>query len=103
MAREIPNKLLSFLKTAPDDVDDGYEYASELNRILNSDDCQAVLSPGETDALREFADEVKKIGEINYYSRDRIAELERKHFGAGGITGYLKGDQGKPEKPVWPF
>lgn len=103
MSREIPYKLLSFLKTALDDVDDGYEYASELRRILNSDECQTVLSPKEIDALREYADEVKQVGEINNYSRERILEIEREHFGTRGIPGYLKSDHGEPGKPVWPF
>ena len=35
MSREIPNKLLTFFKTAFEDMDDGYEYFSDLNRILN--------------------------------------------------------------------
>ncbi|NLV36013.1 MAG: hypothetical protein GXY17_04980 [Clostridiaceae bacterium] len=103
MSREIPQKLMSFLKTAVDDVDDGYEYASELRRILNSDDCQTVLSPKEIEALREYADEVKTVGEINYYTSERIREIEKEHFGTRGITGYLKADHGEPEKPVWPF
>ncbi len=103
MSREIPNNLSSFLKTALDDVDDGFEYASELNRILNSDDCQAALSPKEIDALREYAQEVKKVGEINHYTTERILEIEKEHFGTRGIPGYLKADHGKPEKPVWPF
>ncbi|MGE5614047.1 MAG: hypothetical protein ACM3XR_06530 [Bacillota bacterium] len=103
MSRAIPDKLSRFLKTALDDVDDGFEYASELRRILNSDECQAALSPKEIDALREYADEVKKVGEIDYYSKERILEIERAHFGARGILGYLKADHGEPEKPVWPF
>lgn len=103
MSREIPNKLLTFLKTALEDVDDGYEYASELNRILNSEDCQTVLSPKEIDALREYAEEVKIVGEINHYSQERILEIEKEHFGTRGIPGYLKVDHGAPEKPIWPF
>jgi len=103
MSRVIPDKLLTFLKTALVDVDDGYEYASELNRILNSDDCQSALSPKEIDALREYAEDVRKVGEINYYSRERINEIEREHFGTRGILGYLKADHGEPGKPVWPF
>ena len=103
MSREVPQKLVSFLKTALEDVDDGYEYASELNRILNSDDCQAALSPKEIDALREYAENVKKVGEINHYTKEHILEIEREHFGTRGIPGYLKVDHGSPEKPVWPF
>jgi hypothetical protein len=103
MSREIPQKLVSFLKTALEDVDDGFEYASELNRILNSDDCQAVLSPKEIDALREYAENVKKVGEINYYTKEQISEIEREHFGTRGIPGYLKVDHGNPGKPLWPF
>jgi predicted house-cleaning noncanonical NTP pyrophosphatase (MazG superfamily) len=103
MAKEIPNALLNFLKTALDDVDDGYEYASELNRILNSDECQTSLSPKEIEALRDYADDVRKVGEINFYTRERIAEIKRDHFGTRGIPGYLKANHGKPEKPVWPF
>lgn len=103
MSREVPQKLVSFLKTALEDVDDGYEYASELNRILNSDDCQAALSPKEIDALREYAENVKKVGEINHYTKEQILEIEREHFGTRGIPGYLKVDHGNPEKPIWPF
>ncbi len=103
MPGEIPDKLKYFLKTALDDVDDGYEYASELNRILNSDDCQISLSPKEIDALREYAEEVKKVGEINHYTTEQIHEIEREHFGSRGIMGYLKADHGAPEKPIWPF
>lgn len=103
MSREIPGKLMTFLKTALDDVDDGFEYSSELRRILNSDDCQQALSSKEIDALREYADEVKTVGEINHYSRERILEIEKEHFGTRGIFGYLKADHGEPEKPVWPF
>lgn len=103
MSRVIPGNLAAFLKIALDDVDDGFEYASELRRILNSDGCQAALSPKEIDALREYADEVKKVGEINHYSRERILEIEREHFGTRGIPGYLGIDHGNPEKPVWPF
>ncbi len=103
MSRVIPQNFISFLKTALDDVDDGYEYASELRRILNSDDCQTSFSPKEIDALREYADDVKTVGEINYYSSERILEIEKEHFGARGILGYLKVDHGEPEKPVWPF
>ena len=103
MSREIPNRLMYFLKTALEDVDDGYEYASELNRILNSDDCQTVLSPKEIDALREYAEEVKKVGEINQYTTEQILEIEKEHFGTRGIPGYLKADHGAPEKPIWPF
>lgn len=103
MSREIPQKLSSFLKTALDDVDDGYEYASELRRVLNSEECQEALSPKEIDALREYADAVKEVGEIDHYSRERILEIEKEHFGTRGIPGYLKADHGSPQKPVWPF
>ena len=103
MAREVPENLNYFLKNAVKDADDGYEYASELNRILNSDSCQLALSGKEIDALREFADSVKKaIGEINYYSEEKIKEIEREHFGSGGILGYLGAVQ-EQEKPKWPF
>jgi len=103
LSREIPQKLLNFLKNAVKDVDDGYEYASELNRILNSDDCQLVLKQREIEDLRSFADQVKKsIGEINYYSEERIKDIEREHFGSRGIVGYL-GVSNEPSKPLWPF
>lgn len=103
MSREIPDKLSFFLKTALDDSDDGFEYAMELRRILNTDDCQTALSPKEIDAMREYAEEVKKVGEINHYTRERILEIEREHFGSRGIPGYLKADHGSPQKPIWPF
>jgi hypothetical protein len=103
MQREIPEKLRYFLKNALNDVDDGYEYSSELNRILNSDDCQLSMSSREIEALREYADEVKKVGEINHYTEERIVEIERERFGSRGILGYLNADHGAPAKPLWPF
>ncbi len=103
MPREIPESLKLFLKNALKDMDDGYEYASELNRILNSDDCQRVLTGKETDALRRYADDVKKVGEMNYYAEERIKELERDHFGSRGLLGYLGVEPEAPRKPVWPF
>lgn len=103
MARDIPQQLLIFLKNAVKDVDDGYEYASELNRITNSDDCQLKLKSKEIEALRAYADSVKKsVGEINAYSEEKIKEIEREHFGSQGILGYL-GVVEKPSKPAWPF
>ncbi|HHW48024.1 MAG TPA: hypothetical protein GXX14_05330 [Clostridiaceae bacterium] len=103
MARTVPDNLLYFLKNAIKDVDDGYEYASELNRILNSDSCQTALSSKEIEALRDFADEVKKsAGEINYYSEEKIKDIERRHFGERGIMGYLGLESEKP-KFQWPF
>ncbi|MFZ5988296.1 MAG: hypothetical protein ACOYWZ_14380 [Bacillota bacterium] len=101
MAREIPQKLVSFLKNAVKDVDDGYEYASELNRIINSDECQAALTSKEIEAIREFADKVKKIGEINHYSEEKIKDIEREIFGSQGIMGYL--GVTTQSKPQWPF
>lgn len=101
MAREIPQKLVSFLKNAVKDVDDGYEYASELNRIINSDECQAALTSKEIEAIREFADKVKKIGETNYYSEEKIKDIEREIFGSQGIMGYL--GVTTQSKPQWPF
>lgn len=103
MARELPEKLLYFLKNAFKDVDDGYEYASELRRILNSDDCQRTLSGRELEALRDFAEDVKKVGELNYYTEEKVKELEQEHFGSRGILGYLGVEPGAPQKPVWPF
>lgn len=102
MNGEIPEKLKHFLKTAIKDVDDGYEYASELHRILNSDECQTTLSGKEIDSLREYAEAVKKVGEINYYSEQKIKDLEMEFFGEHGILGYL-GEVIVSKKPVWPF
>jgi len=103
MPREIPEKLLPFLKNAVKDVDDGYEYASELNRILNSDECQAALTSKEIEALRDYADDVRKnVGEMDYYSEERIKNIEEEHFGRRGILGYL-GVVKEPPKPQWPF
>jgi hypothetical protein len=102
MDRVIPEKLLYFLKNGIKDADDGYEYASELNRILSSEDCQTALKSKEIELLREFAEKAKKIGEINYYSEERVKELERELFGVRGILGYL-GAADAPSKPQWPF
>jgi hypothetical protein len=101
MAREIPQKLLYFLKNAIKDVDDGYEYASELSRILHSDDCQKALTAKEMERLREYGDKVQKIGEINYYAEEKIRDMEREYFGSRGILGFL--GAGPEEKPQWPF
>jgi len=104
MLREIPDKLLIFLNNAIKDVEDGYEYASELNRILNSDDCQRALSSKEIEALRDYADDVRKeVGEIDRYSEEKIKEIEWEHFGQRGILGYLGVKEYDKPKPVWPF
>lgn len=101
MSRNIPEKLVYFLKNGPKDVDDGYEYASELNRILNSDDCQLSLSSKEVELLRDYADKVKKLGEINHYTEERIKDVEREFFGSRGILGFL--GVTTESKPQWPF
>lgn len=101
MDRVIPQKLLYFLKNAVKDVDDGYEYASELNRILNSDDCQTALNVKEIEALRDYADSVKDVGEINHYTEEKIQEIEYDIFGNRGILGFL--GVGSAPKPKWPF
>ena len=88
MAREIPQKLIIFLKNAIKDVDDGYEYSSELNRILNSDECQTALTGKEIEALRDYSDKIKKIGEINYYSEQKIKDIETEFFGGKGILDF---------------
>lgn len=103
MPREVPEKLLYFMKNALKDLDDGYEYASELRRILNSEDCQGALSGKELEALREYAEEVKKVGEINHYTVEKIKEIECDHFGSRGILGYLGLESGTICKPTWPF
>jgi hypothetical protein len=105
MAQNIPEKLIYFLKNALKDVDDGYEYSSELNRILNSDDCQTALSGLEIETLREFAEKVKKIGEINHYSEERVKEIEREIFGNRGVMEFLSADHSKTvdSQFKWPF
>lgn len=103
MKRELPDILLSFLKDGIKDMEDGYEYASEFNRILNSDDCQRILTGRELDALRDYADEVRKVGEINHYTQEKIKEIEREHFGSRGIKGYLHLEEATEQTFVWPF
>ena len=103
MNREIPQKLLYFLKNGVKDVDDAYEYASELNRILNSDECQHSLTSKEIELLRDYADRVKSLGEITYYTEERIKDSEREFFGNRGILGFLKVEQSPQSKPLWPF
>lgn len=103
MPREIPQKLLYFLENSLKDVDDGFEYASELYRLLNSDDCQKSLKSKEIEALRDYAAEVKKsIGEIDHYSEEKLKAIETDHFGERGILGYL-GVSHEHHKPQWPF
>ncbi|AUS96615.1 hypothetical protein CDQ84_18395 [Clostridium thermosuccinogenes] len=99
--REIPEKLLYFLKNALKDVDDGYEYASELKRILNSDECQRALTEREIEFLRDYADKVKSVGEIDHYTEEKIKDIEREHFGERGIKGFLGIEP--CSKPQWPF
>lgn len=101
MNRTIPDKLLYFLKNGLEDVDDGYEYSSELNRILNSDDCQTQLTQKEIEFLREYGEKVKKVGEINHYSKERIKDIEADIFGSRGILGFLGASS--QAKPLWPF
>lgn len=104
MERKLPYNLINFFKNAYSDMDDGYEYSSELNRILNSDDCQRALTPKEIDKLREFSDIVRKnIGEFNNYTKEQIKEFEKEIFGAGGINRYLGIAENAPQKPMWPL
>jgi hypothetical protein len=102
MTRDIPEKLLYFLKNALHDVDDGYEYSSELHRILNSDDCQRALKTIEIETLRVYAEKAKEIGEIDYYAEERLRAVELEVFGKRGIRGYLDAPH-EASKAVWPF
>lgn len=101
MKRDIPEKLLYFIKNATKDVEDGYEYASELNRVLNSDECQLSLTEKEIDALKNYAYDVRNVGELNYYTEQKIKEIEQEHFGSQGISGFL--GITKNSAPKWPF
>jgi len=101
MNREIPEKLLYFLNNATKDLEDGYEYASELNRILNSDECQRALTGREIEFLRDFAYKVRSVGEIDHYTEERIKAIEQEVFGERGIKGFL-GIESRP-KLQWPF
>jgi hypothetical protein len=101
--KSLPENLKYFLKNGVADCEDGFEYSSELNRILNSDDCQQNLQPREIDKLRDFSYEVKKIGEFNNYTKDRIKDIEKDIFGNQGILGFLGVEDQKNNKPVWPF
>lgn len=99
--RTLPENLSYFLKNGLKDSDDGYDYSSELNRILNSDNCQEILSANEIDKIKAYSESVKKIGEITYYTEGKIKELEKDFFGYGGILGFLGLESSK--KPEWPF
>jgi|GEM_PF-683658 len=105
MANNVPDKLLKFFKDTVNDVEDGYEYATELNRILNSDECQMYLNRMEIDTLRDFAERVKKVGEITYYTKERIKEIEQEIFGSRGVLGFLSADHTSYAQPSvkWPF
>ncbi|KNY24805.1 hypothetical protein [Pseudobacteroides cellulosolvens] len=104
MAKNVPEKLVRFFKDMAKDMEDGYEYATELNRILNSDDCQLSLNDMEIETLRDYAEKVKKVGEINYYTEARIKEIEHEIFGSRGVLGFLS-DHTSPSFPAarWPF
>jgi predicted house-cleaning noncanonical NTP pyrophosphatase (MazG superfamily) len=101
MERNIPEKLMYFLKNALKDSEDGYEYSSELNRILNSDDCQSALKSKEIEVLKDYSEKVKHVGEINHYSEVRVKEIEEEVFGHRGILGFL--GVVPTQKPQWPF
>lgn len=101
MARIIPDKLMYFIKNGIKDAEDGYEYASELTRILHSDECQTNLSSRELEIMVDYAEKVKKVGDITYYSEERIKEIEQEHFGNRGILGFL--GAAHTAKPQWPF
>ena len=102
MSRQIPENLKIFLKNGIRDLEDGYEYSSELNRILNSDECQESLSGKEIEKLRDYSEKVRKVGEINYYSEEKIKNIELEFFGSQGILGFL-GVSSESPKPLWPF
>lgn len=101
MERHIPENLKYFLKNGIKDIEDGYEYASELNRILNSDDCQKALSNREIEMMRDYSERAKKVGEINHYTEEKIKEIEKEMFGSAGIEGFLGIIQ--QARPIWPF
>lgn len=101
MERSIPEKLMYFFKNALKDVEDGFEYSSELNRILNSDECQTSLKSKEIEILKDYSEKVKQVGEINHYSEIRVKEIEEEVFGHRGILGFL--GVVPTEKPQWPF
>ena len=101
MERNIPDNLIYFLKNALKDVEDGFEYACELNRILNSDICQISLRSKEIEVLKDYSEKVKHVGEINHYSEVRVKEIEEEVFGQRGILGFL--GVIPTQKPQWPF
>lgn len=103
MARTIPEKFMYFLKNGIKDADDGFEYACELNRILSSDDCQHAFNSKEIEIMREFADKVKSVGEINHYTEVRINEIENEHFGTRGMMGFLGAANHELKPTQWPF
>ena len=76
---------------------DGSASASSFS-LSNS----SLFIPGkEIEILVEYADKVKKVGEINYYSKERIKEIEMEHFGLKGLLGFLGKESDK--KQEWPF
>lgn len=89
MAKYIPEKLVIFFENTSRTLDDGFEYSSELHRLLSTSDCQDALSSNEIEALRHFAEEVKKVGEINLYTSQRVHNIEKEIFGQRGVLGYL--------------
>lgn len=89
MAREIPEKLLDFLTNGVKQIFDGYEYSSELNRILNHLECKESLNDREIEVLRDFAEKVKKIDDYDYYFDKRLKGIEEEFFGVRGILGFL--------------
>jgi hypothetical protein len=47
-------------------------------------------------------EKVKDIGEINYYSEEKVKAIELEIFGIRGIKGYLDAPHETP-KIQWPF
>ena len=103
MSRNIPENLIYFLKNGIQCFDNTNEFSNELHRILSQDDCQKSLNSREIEVLRDFAEKVKKIEDIDYYTEEKIKNVELELFGTRGVLGFLKVKENVIIKPVWPF
>lgn len=104
MSRVVPERLVDFFMNGIKDVDDSCEYSSQLNRLLSRTECRNSLNEREIELLRNYAEKVMKIGELDCYSIEKIQDIEQEIFGTRGVLGFLGvSAQHCLVKPTWPF
>jgi predicted house-cleaning noncanonical NTP pyrophosphatase (MazG superfamily) len=103
MAKYIPERLIHLLKNGSNSIDTCYEFSSELHKVLSQRECRNALNHKEMEVLRDFAEKVKKANDIDYYSKDKIRDIEKELFGTRGVIGFLKSNKNLGKEQIWPF